>query len=672
MKGQMIGQVFIYLVTLLLVSFLLFYGYRTISAFNEKTDQVSYIQFKNDLQNTIKTLSLDFGSVKVKQFTVPDNINAVCFVRNFPSMPSLSGTKYPIIEDSVNSGLDKNVFLISGNVKESFFAGKISSAEDLFCVPAIEGKIKLRMEGMGDHTSISPQSKPTPSPTPTTPPTLSNGQPTGISPAGTTSTTLRVTTDENANCKYSTTPNVAYASMPNTFSTTGGAAHSTVISGLVNGRTYSYYARCQDATGNANSNDYVITFSVASTIDATPPVISSVTATGITSSSATIPWNTGEPATSQIEYGLTISYGTLTSEVMTLVTSHSVTLTGLTAGTLYHYRVKSKDASGNLATSDDFTFTTPPPTSQIIKPTGIFSSSGAGSTGVLSHSEVRGVLVRALWSDIEPTPGVFDFSKIDQQVTAVKNAGKSYSLAVGAGGPGSPAWLMDTLKAPYITYLFRGTTSYRLPLFWDATVQDRLNQLAQALGNKYGSDASLKLVYVSQMTANGIEGHLSYVDMTTLKNAGYTDDKWVEAGKQTAKNFANAFPTKAIAFEVHEINGGSTVPSRIINDLWNDASLGHRVGAAMWWISGKTNYQSSIIDVLKAYPGDIYGQVIGRSDETTRFQNNDYGTVFTQAKEIGLRYIEPWEYEFKPAPNGAGGEWDAIFKDFNQYADTMQ
>src|SRR5206468_7054954 len=40
------------------------------------------------------------------------------------------------------------------------------------------------------------------------------------------------------------------------------------------------------------------------------------------------------------------------------MTSHSVGLSGLTASTLYHYRVKSKDAAGNLAVSADFTFTT--------------------------------------------------------------------------------------------------------------------------------------------------------------------------------------------------------------------------------------------------------------------------------------------------------------------------
>ena len=126
-----------------------------ISTFKQKADQVSYIQFKNDMQNTIETLSLDFGSVKVKQFTVPDNINTVCFVRNFPAMPSLSGTKYPIIEDSVNSGININVFLIGNNVEESFYAGKISLSEGLFCVPVVSGKIELRMGGMGDHTVIS-------------------------------------------------------------------------------------------------------------------------------------------------------------------------------------------------------------------------------------------------------------------------------------------------------------------------------------------------------------------------------------------------------------------------------------------------------------------------------------------------------------------------------------
>ncbi len=155
MKAQLIGQVFIYVITIVLVAFILVYGYKAITTFKEKAEQVSFIQFKNDMQNTVEVLSLDFGSVKIKEFTVPDDIDNVCFVKNFPSMPTLSNTKYPIIEDSVNSGVDKNVFLVGKGVEESFNAGKISIDGNFLCVSALGDIIKLRMEGKGDHTLIS-------------------------------------------------------------------------------------------------------------------------------------------------------------------------------------------------------------------------------------------------------------------------------------------------------------------------------------------------------------------------------------------------------------------------------------------------------------------------------------------------------------------------------------
>src|SRR5207253_4887198 len=91
------------------------------------------------------------------------------------------------------------------------------------------------------------------------------------------------------------------------------------------------------------------------TLDNVPPVISAVSASGITATGATITWTTNETADSQVEYGLTTAYGSLTTLNTSLVLSHSQALSGLTPATLYHYRVKSKDAAGNLATSGDFT-----------------------------------------------------------------------------------------------------------------------------------------------------------------------------------------------------------------------------------------------------------------------------------------------------------------------------
>lgn len=96
----------------------------------------------------------------------------------------------------------------------------------------------------------------------------------------------------------------------------------------------------------------------SATGDTTPPVISSVSAGTPGSSGATITWTTDEASSSQVEYGTTTAYGQSTVQDSTPQTSHSVALSGLSAGTLYHYRVKSADAAGNLAVSGDATFTT--------------------------------------------------------------------------------------------------------------------------------------------------------------------------------------------------------------------------------------------------------------------------------------------------------------------------
>ncbi len=303
------------------------------------------------------------------------------------------------------------------------------------------------------------------------------------------------------------------------------------------------------------------------------------------------------------------------------------------------------------------------------KPTGVFSSSGGSGSAIFAHVSLRGVLVRAVWSSIEPRPGVYDFTGLDAEIDNIEGEGKQWSLAIVGGGIGSPDWLIDDLEVPYVSYSFRGEPGYRLPLYWDVVVQARLAHLANAMADAYADREALQLVYVTQMTSNGIEGHLQGVDMSTLVAAGYTDVKWVDAAKAAARSFAAAFMGKAIAIEVHEVNGGAEVPSRIINELWLEPGLEQRVGAAMWWLSGKNSYLPDLIDVLTAYPGDIYAQLISNSSDPSRFGDGDIATAFEQAKAIGVRYIEAWEYEFKTSMLSANGALDTAMVDFNQWAD---
>ena len=98
-----------------------------------------------------------------------------------------------------------------------------------------------------------------------------------------------------------------------------------------------------------------------------PPIISGVAAALITSSSATIIWATSTAGDSQVDYGPTPTYSASTPRDSTLVVYHLQTLSGLTANTSYQYRVRTRDAAGNLVASGNFTFTTlalPPPGSR--------------------------------------------------------------------------------------------------------------------------------------------------------------------------------------------------------------------------------------------------------------------------------------------------------------------
>jgi hypothetical protein len=186
----------------------------------------------------------------------------------------------------------------------------------------------------------------------TTAPTL-----TSIAAGSITSTTAGIawTTNEAATTQVDYGTTTAYGAST-TLNTTLVTAHAAALAGLQAATLYHYRVRSADAAGNAAlSGD--ATFTTASAADTTPPIISGTTASTISATSVVTTWTTNEASSSVVEYGSTTAYGTSSSNA-TLVTSHSMTLTGLAASAVYHYRVRSTDAAGNAAVSGDFAFTT--------------------------------------------------------------------------------------------------------------------------------------------------------------------------------------------------------------------------------------------------------------------------------------------------------------------------
>jgi hypothetical protein len=116
-------------------------------------------------------------------------------------------------------------------------------------------------------------------------------------------------------------------------------------------------AVARDAAGNVKTSAGVTVTVANGARDTAGPVISQPTASA-TSTSATISWTTNEPSDTQVEYGRRTTYGNRTTRDPSLATAHSQVITGLARRTWYHYRVRSRDAAGNLTLSRDFMFRT--------------------------------------------------------------------------------------------------------------------------------------------------------------------------------------------------------------------------------------------------------------------------------------------------------------------------
>jgi peroxiredoxin len=182
--------------------------------------------------------------------------------------------------------------------------------------------------------------------------------------------------------------------------------HSVNLTDLKPNTEYHFTATSTDACSNQGitEGDFV-TLAEVSTASL---VISGITVSNITDLAATISWTTDQPGTSQVEYGASNSYGSSSTLDEKLATSHSATLSGLQPTTSYHFKVISRDGSGNEAVSQDQTFTTG---STVITSTDIGTEVGMQAPDFtlptldgneLSLNQFRGKMVIVdFWQDVQ-------------------------------------------------------------------------------------------------------------------------------------------------------------------------------------------------------------------------------------------------------------------------------
>ena len=162
-KAQIAGQIFIYVLAVVISGLIIIYGYKAILSFRETSEKTSMIKFQKDLENKFEEMATSYGDVEIATFDIA-NVNEVCFV-NTSWIGKLDKpwpiTANSIIKSSVESNVQKNAFLCP-DCTTSFYVGQISvinpttpTSDGFYCFKVSAGSFKVRLEGMGKYVKVS-------------------------------------------------------------------------------------------------------------------------------------------------------------------------------------------------------------------------------------------------------------------------------------------------------------------------------------------------------------------------------------------------------------------------------------------------------------------------------------------------------------------------------------
>src|SRR6185295_519053 len=181
-------------------------------------------------------------------------------------------------------------------------------------------------------------------------------------------------------------------------------------------------------------------------------------------------WTTNEASDTQVDYGTTTGYGSSTSLNSSMVTNHSASLGNLSANTLYHYRVRSRDAASNLALSGDFTFTTAPVSGGgvVIKTDyGVYTPPAAPSLPAAGGTFVDPTFGTTIMRLTDGNDGIFNATSYSYWPSFNKDSTRLWIL----NGAGAMLYSFDPVnfRASNKRLLFSSLPNGHVPDFNDAT-----------------------------------------------------------------------------------------------------------------------------------------------------------------------------------------------------------
>jgi hypothetical protein len=251
-------------------------------------------------------------------------------------------------------------------------------------------------------------------------------------------------------------------------------------------------------------------------------------------------------------------------------------------------------------------------------------SSHANPTAVVAQlpSVVRGVSWIFGWSQIETSPGVFNWSAVDAALAASSGSGRKSMLRID-GGATSPSWVPDQLTFTFQPMGPQKEQSVTMPKTWSSTYLADFMTFIRAYGARYNNDPRVTRV---EMAGGGYQGEMALPQWPGWIGAGYTDPLMTSAWEQLISTYKASFPNKQLGLDYGEPlqiyyhsnidpavlayartisnvnfqqNGlkSTTSPNWSVFKTLQTLSLTTRIGWQMWGGSNSSSYLMSAFQV---------------------------------------------------------------------------
>ena len=366
--------------------------------------------------------------------------------------------------------------------------------------------------------------------------------------------------------------------------------------------------------------------------------------------SAAITWNTDESATSRVDYGLTTSYGGTRSDP-SLVSAHSVLLTGLTCAATYNFAVTSGDGAGATRQSSNFTFATP----QCAQP----SAPRSDSFDVTS-------LNTAVWTWIDPNKDSnLAFNGTTAQITVSSEA---VHTALSSQGNASARVVQPVLDAnfdvaaKFVSNVHWGTTGQGI-----VVEQDALNYLLFELRSD-GTTTSIWAASRAGAAQNVLLNTPFQGSAPLWLRVARSGSTWTVSWSKDGNNYtpAGSFQQSIVAASLglYAANNGPTLLGTPAFTASVDAFV--NINAPLPNNPAPAPFARIVIDpnpgtvLVQETMGDLDGD--GRPDAIVGFSDQNHGIAWYRSPHSGT-LTDKWD-RFSITPSGESYE-DVIVWDVN-------